>query len=316
MLDILGLAAINEDRFRKVNYEVQEWEDYTTDLPYWQDNYESCIGGSVVNTLINLSRIGFKVGILGLIGNDDTGTRLLRRLSEENIQFLGKIVNGYSGVAEIEIDVKGSRRIIIHPGVNDLISKELIRMYEEYITNSELLHTSTFACSLNYEPIYAQIEATSIAKKVSLTFGVLYCKIFMKNRELIDKLLQNINLLFINENEIKIITEKLSYIDAVDKLLNEYSIDIVSVTLGSKGAHTFTRSNDYFIEALKVSTIDTTGAGDAYVSGFLAGYLLNKDLKTCTYWGILCASRCVQTIGAVNYAPPEEIINEFRRLRL
>lgn len=311
IFDVIGLGAINEDRIRIVKYEVDEVEEYTIDKPYYASDYESFLGGSVVNTLVGLARLNFKVGIIGLLGNDNVGKRLLQEINKYGVDFLGKIINNFSGIAEIEVDTEGRRRIIIHPGVNDLLEWKYLEDVTEYVGSSHILHTSTFACSLSYEPIIAQVKLMNIAKTRSLNFGWLYCKIFNKKKEIIEKVLTSTDLLFINKNEINYLMNSLNYRDNAFKMAGNYGIKVVTVTLGSEGAYVLSNGREYLVEAVKVRAIDTTGAGDAFVTGFLAGYLMGRDLRTCCSWGVLNASKCVVSKGAVNYELPDEIIREI-----
>ena len=63
------------------------------------------------------------------------------------------------------------------------------------------------------------------------------------------------------------------------------------------------------MEALSVNTIDTTGAGDLYTSGFLHGYLQGEPLRKCAWMGALISAQVVKQIGA---EIPQAIWEEIR----
>jgi ribokinase len=52
------------------------------------------------------------------------------------------------------------------------------------------------------------------------------------------------------------------------------------------------------VEAFKVKTVDTTGAGDAFCAGFLYGLIFGKNLYECGRLGNFVASRCIMKMGA------------------
>jgi ribokinase len=75
-------------------------------------------------------------------------------------------------------------------------------------------------------------------------------------------------------------------------------VKVVAVKLGERGCFVTDGEEQHAIEAFKTSTIDTTGAGDAFCAGFLYGLLNSKSLLECGRIGNFVASRKVAKIGA------------------
>ncbi|MFX1519723.1 MAG: carbohydrate kinase family protein [Promethearchaeota archaeon] len=311
IFDVVGFAAINEDRIRYLGYSVKETEVFSRRPPEELKNDEKTfLGGSVVNTLVGLAKFGFSVATLGKLGNDETGNRVQTKLKTYGIDFFGDIDEVYnSSVAKIEVGSNKQRKIVIHPGVNDRIEWKDIEPFLELVRSSKLFHSATFACAYSISSLKTQIKLAEKATKKSLSFGMLYCDLLDKEPTLIESLLKATDILILNEEEIKRIgKETENYKEAARNLMKKYEIETIAVTLGDKGSCVFGENETHFIKPRSVKVIDTTGAGDAYSAGFLAAYLNSKDLKTCGLWGNRNAENCIGTYGAVDYQIPKKLV--------
>lgn len=104
--------------------------------------------------------------------------------------------------------------------------------------------------------------------------------------------------LFVNEYEFDLLKKHtcLSQQQMVDR------IPLVVVTLGEKGAEIFDNGKKYEIGIVPAGKIlDPTGVGDAFRGGFLRGYRLGFDLKTCGQMGALAATYCLEQKGTQNH---------------
>lgn len=312
-IDVVGFAAINEDRISHVFHGVKGSEIFSIEPPGGLNSDERAfLGGSVTNTLVGLVKYGLKAAIIGLLGNDS-----IRRIQHERLKNYGlipyvKILEGNSSVAKIEKG--GDRRITVYPGVNDKFNVNDVQSYRDLVSGCSLFHSSTFACAFNrYNSLESQIEFVKMAKELgikrSLSFGMLYCEIFKQRKtQLIKKLLDNTDILFLNESELRDMTAESEYRNAALKMRNTHGIEVLAVTLGKEGSHVFGRGEDYFIEACKIDqskVVNTIGPGDAFAAGFLVGHLRNKDLYTCGRFGNLNAANCIKGESGVDYAPAQ-----------
>lgn len=307
--DVVGFAAINEDRIRYVDYEVKESEVFSREPPRKLENNEQAfLGGSVVNTLVGLAKFGFSVAALGKLGNDETGNRGENKLKKYGIEFFGtRDLQFNSSVARIEVGSNKQRKIILYPGSNDRIEWDDVNQHLDLIRSSNLFHSSTFACAYSMSSLKTQIKLAEESNKTSLSFGMLYCDLFEKQPLLIKNLLKAIDILILNEEEIERLANE-NYEDSARSLIRKFNIEVIAVTLGRKGSYVVGRTEEHFIKPRPVKVVDTTGAGDAYSAGFLAAYLNDKDLNTCGLWGNRNAERCIGVHGAVDYQIPSDLV--------
>ena len=116
------------------------------------------------------------------------------------------------------------------------------------------------------------------------------------NLEFLKMLISNyVDIVFANEEEAKALTGK-----DPEAALHEISdlCEIAVVKTGARGSLVKTGDTIFEIPAIKANSIDTTGAGDLYASGFLFGLSENMPLDKCGRIGSLCAGKVIEIIGA------------------
>jgi len=99
---------------------------------------------------------------------------------------------------------------------------------------------------------------------------------------------------FANEEESKAFTHK-SPEESLDIIAKK--VEIAIVKLGSKGSLIKKADDVYQVGVIKVNSIDTTGAGDLYASGFLYGLSRGLSLEKCGQIGAILSGRVIEVIG-------------------
>ena len=115
------------------------------------------------------------------------------------------------------------------------------------------------------------------------------------NLEFLKDILKNVDIIFANEEEAKSFTSQ----EPLSELITiaEYC-DIAIVKIGEKGSLIKSKEKEFIISSSKRAKVDTTGAGDMYAAGFLAGLCLDKDLEYCGKMGSIVAGNVVDVYGA------------------
>jgi sugar/nucleoside kinase (ribokinase family) len=115
-------------------------------------------------------------------------------------------------------------------------------------------------------------------------------------------------------HEIKAATG-MSRLNSAVKAVHDQGVEIVVVTLGVKGAVLSAEDTIYNIPAYKSEKIvDPTGAGDAFIGGFLAEYMRHGSLLWCACVGSASASLVVEAAGPTNFGDKAEIYRRARGL--
>jgi len=301
-LDVIGFGALNLDRLFQVNQiACKDEEGYIENLT------ESC-GGSAANTIIGLSRLGLDTGVIGKIGSDMEGKTLRNNLSNEDVNTNGIIKSGEgrSGTVHGYVDRKGHRALYVDPGVNDKIDIREINL--EYALNTKLLHLTSFVG----ESIKAQeslLENIPDQVMVSLDPGMIYVTKGIKSLE---KILYKTDILLINQMELDILLSPLKDLDVKINTILNYGIKMLVMKQGKKGCLVTDGSKTHLLDAYKVDCHDTTGAGDAFNSGFIYGILEGKNIKESAMIGNFVASCCVQELGATTGLPLKSAVDKIR----
>lgn len=301
-LDVVGFGALNLDRLFQVNQIACKDEEGQI-----KNLHESC-GGSAANTIIGLARLGLDTGLIGKIGSDREGETLLDNLQNEDVDIHGiiKSSNGRSGTVHGYVDRKGERALYVDPGVNDTITIQEID--PEYASNTRLLHLTSFVG----KSIQAQeelLDNTDDQITVSLDPGMIYAS---KGIKALKKILQRTNILLINQNELDLLLRSRKDQDTKINTLLNYGIEILVIKQGKKGCLVTDGVKTYLLDAYDVDCRDTTGAGDAFNSGFIYGFLEGKNIEESAMLGNFVASCCVQELGATTGLPSKSILGSWK----
>lgn len=124
-------------------------------------------------------------------------------------------------------------------------------------------------------------------------------------------LLAHTDILFPNENELKAIAGE----DDLERALCAMAtrVPLVVVKRGERGALAVRGAEREEVPAFPVPVADTTGAGDTFDAGFLAGWLRGEPLRRCLLLGAACAAMAVQQVGGFNGQPTWEEALAFLR---
>ena len=286
-LDVIGFGALNLDKLFSVsNIACKGEETFIT-------GYRETPGGSAANSIVGLSRLGMKTGYIGKIADDREGAILINDLRKERVDIDGIIVvaKGNSGVVMGFVDDEGNSALYVNPGVNDFIKFEEIDL--KYASKTKIIHLSSFVGQTSFG---AQKKLVDALPDVKITFdpGEIYSR---KGLDELKPIIKRSHVIFPNRREATIITGEVEYQKAAEALIKE-GVKVVAVTLGSEGCYVTDDKEGHIIEAQKVKVTDATGAGDAFVSGFIYGILNNRKLYDCGKMGNFIASCAIGRFGA------------------
>ncbi len=289
---------MNVDYLYRVRQIVTEGEDIIKD-------FIVSPGGSAANTIYGLAKLGIKAGFIGVVGDDEDGKMLLQNFKVVGIDtsHINIEPGAKTGSVLCLSDQSGKRALYISPGANNHLKQSQIDL--NYINQAKLIHLSSFVGEEQFtlQIKVAKEKATSV--KISLAPGMLYAS---KGLATLTPLLEKTHILFLNRQEIELLTGK-DYITGA-KECSKRGCQIVVVTFGegltlapSKfiTSYIYDGKQEYLIEAEAENLslpLETTGAGDAFAAGFLFSFLKGKDLKECGLIGDLVARFAITKPGA------------------
>jgi len=225
--------------------------------------YESC-GGKGANQAVAVAKLGMKTEMIGMIGKDSQGEKLIQNLVDNGVKADNVIKSDeLTGRAIITVDKNGDNNIIVIAGSNFKITEKDIQNKINVIAENDVVILQ------NEIPLSVVEFCLLKAKELD--------KITVFNpapaTKLNDRIFHNTDYLILNETEMGEIFEiKISDEGYIEKMLckkEENVIKNIILTLGEKGCVYFDKNNDVNkYEAYKVKAIDTTAAGDSFIGAF------------------------------------------------
>lgn len=283
MFDILVIGSINADLvfisdIRPKAGETVMGKDFKV-LP----------GGKGANQAIAAARLGKKVGFIGCVGNDDNGKKLIENLRGNNVetQYIQIVDDVPTGVANIVV-AEEDNSIIVIPGANYSISKDMIDKNMDILLNSKLILLQN------------EIPMEVIEHVIDLCFGK-DVKVILNPApavKLKESIVNKIDYLTPNEHECKIAFGNPN----TDELLTKYPNKLI-VTVGDKGVLYHDGNKKVNIPAFKVDVVDTTGAGDAFNGAFAVAIVEGNSLYESLLFANKAAAISVTKIGAQEGMP-------------
>lgn len=279
-------------------------------------------GGAPGNFLAALSRYGCTTAMIGKVGDDMFGHKLKQTLASAGIDTRGVIIDPayFTTLAFVSLDADGNRDFSFarKPGADTCLRAEEIDT--ELISSSRVFHFGTL--SLTDEPsALATRRAIELAKEAG---AFVSCDPNLRKplwkseqmaRDAIEWSLAQADIVKISDEEIDFLWN-LSPEQGAQKLLKEYGVSLVYVTLGPKGCHAATKKTCVTVPSPKgIKPIDTTGAGDIFGGSAMSRFLqLNKapdqltqeELHQIVRFACTAASLSTQKHGGITSVPPAE----------
>lgn len=271
-------------------------------------------GGKGANQAYTLGKLERNIQMIGAVGDDDFGNRLIQNLQNAGVGTSGieKKTGVTSGQAFIHVSKDGENSITVIQGANQKITKQWIKKQEELIKACDVL-IMQLEIPLDIV-VYAAQKAKSYGKIVVLDPAPA-----VKN--LPTELLCNVDVMKPNETEISILADqkirtKEDLLHAARNILKT-GVENILVTLGGDGVLFVNRETEVFFPAEKVQVADTTAAGDSFTAAFVAALEMNKD-GTLNYvdairFAIKVAGIVVSRKGAQSSIPSlQEVMENFK----
>ena len=256
-------------------------------------------GGSAANTCAGIAALGGSVGFVGRVSEDQLG-----RVFAHDIRAAGVAYETPPAASERPT---GQCLIVVSPDAQRTMSTYLGSCQE--LDETDIDAAAVRAAKAVYlegylwDPpgcIRALDKAIDIARAAERTVAFTLSDVFCVSghaAEFRDMLGTRIDLLFANENE----ATALFGVSSVDAAIAELAtrVPVAVVTLGANGAVVVKGDERHHVPVHPATRVlDTTGAGDLFAAGFLAGYTRGRPLPDCAVMGTVAAAEVISHFGA------------------
>ncbi len=282
--------------------------------------FEKNAGGAVANVAAGLSKLGIKASFIGKVGNDGFGVFLKDTLVKYGVDTTSLILDEKfnTTLAFVELDERGERSFtfVRKNGADTKIKFKEINL--DVLRKAKLFHFGSLL--MTDEPsLSTTFRLLKLAKKLKkiISFDPNLRELLWKDlsiaKERILLALKYCDILKVSEEELFFLAGIRDIKEAGKEIFKNYSLRILLVTLGDRGSFYMTDETSGFVNSFKVNAIDTTGAGDSFLAGFLYHYIKNyfRFDEGAMRFANACAALTVRERGAIPALPTLDEVTDF-----
>jgi sugar/nucleoside kinase (ribokinase family) len=266
------------------------------------DGAELAIGGSGAITACGAARLGLRVGMCSVVGDDAFGRFMVEALGERGVDVSAvRLAKDRPSGVSVILSRGDDRAILTSTGtIADLRAADVDR---DVLRSARHVHVSSYFLQTSLQPNLGGLFDDAHAAGASTSIDPNWDPAEAWDAGLLE-LLSRTDLFFPNSAEARSITS-IDDIDVAAQILSERGAT-VAVKFGLGGGlatdgHDVVRS-----EAIPADVVDTTGAGDTFDAGFLAGRLRGWPLERCLGLAIACGSLSTRAAGGTAAQPTLE----------
>ena len=267
-------------------------------------DYAELPGGQSASAAAALARLGFRTSYIGRIGDDEFGHRGLESLRAEGVDVSNVVVvpGATSQFAVILVDrLSGSRTVVWnrHAGLT--------------MSPADVPAAAVLAASILHVDCHETAAATAAAAEARRV-GTRTVIDVERVRPGIDGLLRHIDVIIAAEGFPVEYTGASSLGEALARVQQDTGAPVVCVTLGEEGSLCRVDGREFATPAFRVPVVDSTGAGDVFRSGFIAGWLHGgavADLEDALRWANAVAALKCRGLGARAACPTLPELHAF-----
>ncbi len=302
--DVLTSGYVSMDRIIKISSPARV--GYTS-LVTNADNTQIQYGGCGVNVAVALCKLGHVAMPVLRVGDDWERIGFKQFLEDAGVPLdATSVLEGEAtSTCYLIQDSNNDHITIYYPGSMD--KKYAAPVSDEFYANAKY-GVITVASRADNEYFIDQCQKFN----VPVVFGMkddfdAFPEAFLK------RLLQESSIIFTNEVE-RAIIEKLLNLNSIEDLFSIGKVKVLVTTLGKDGSVCYERTENGVVEhrigICKVeNVVDATGSGDAYISGFMHGYLQGREVRECCKLGTTLASFVIQAVGCCTNIPSADVLD-------
>ncbi len=278
------------------------------------ESMELHTGGCAVNTGSALAKLGIRTGVLGKVGDDGFGSFVVDALRQRNIDTRGiaKDPRTHTSSTMVMVDSSGERTFIHYVGANARVTPGDVNW--DVVANARLLHVGGFFLMPGFDgegtkTVLRQAKELGITTSLDTAWDANG-----KWMPLLEPCLEYVDIFLPSYDEAVMLTGARDPEAIADAFLDR-GVRVVGLKMGERGCFIKTRApgeaadetpgeapggavGRWHIPPFAVTAVDATGAGDAFVAGFLTGFIHGWEWEKVGRFANAVGASCVTAIGA------------------
>lgn len=318
MYDIISIGAATKDVFliskdfkliksNKFSTGVGECFAYGAKLELGDVYFD--IGGGATNSAFTYTNLGLKTGVCSRVGKDIYGLEIMHLLADKGIGLnLATDRKHKTAYSTVLVMPNGDRTILVYRGASANFSDQDInwnKLKTKWVYLSSVAGSTSLLGHLFGYSKTNRVKVSWNPGSDELRLGKVHLERYLKEAYVFN----------VNREEAAVLTGKKEIKDMF-KLINRLSPGYNIITDGAKGAYLSDGILTYHAKALVTQVKNTTGAGDAFGSGFVAGLILKNDWDYALRLAMLNANGVLQKMGAkaglLNHLPKNQELDKVK----
>lgn len=304
-----------------MNKQVWTLGDAVIDLlPIESRKYEACIGGAPVNVAVGLALLNQKSAFIGRIGHDAFGQMVLREISGLGVDTscVELDMQRHTSTVLVSNDQYGERQFdfLVKSPADHYLTEMALPQFAD-----DLLHICSLAlvnevCRHTTERAIAEVKRQGGLVSFDLNIRSQMWDDSTEMFDVVERFAERADILKLSEEEWYWLTKTTDSAEARVRL-SRYPAALKIVTCGESGSMLFWQNGVYCYPGFSVHSIDTTGAGDAYMAGLLAFIAEQgmpnsaKQLSKMAEQASGCGALATTQKGALTALPNKQRLREF-----
>lgn len=304
-MEVCGLGTIAMDVLMQVDSLPQKDGFCMVESTQYQP------GGSGTNVIVQLARLGAACGYIASLSRDRYGLDILKNLREERVDTscMNILDEGITLHTDIVIDKNGDKFIMLNMG--DAFGKlEFDEKRQSCIENAKIFYTDLCPGAPAMQALSAA-RRKSVKTVFNMQVGLATMNGLGVSKEEILSCIREADVFAPCRQGLFDLTGT-EDLDECCAYLRNYTDAVLLFTLGGDGSVSYDRAGKkYEIPCRKVNVVDTTGAGDSYMGGFIYSYYIKgADLPASMRFATACAAHTCSGLGA-RFSPDLETIEKY-----
>jgi fructokinase len=290
--------------------------------------WHPCVGGSLANVSVGLARLGARSGLVSVLGSDEFGHFLREHLAAEgvDVSHVRQTDEARTGLVFISLDERGERSFTFFRtrSAEFLLGEQDVDA--DFLARTRVLHWGSNSLHLPEARVAVQRAAELVREAGHIVSCDPNLRLHawaqpLEPKGILERLLPLCTVVKLSEEEMAFVTGTTEPHRAL-QALSAMGVVLPVVTLGDKGAALLWRGEMVHVPAPPARVLDTTGAGDGFVAGFLYGLTrryqdtrallgaTRESLAELATFACVVGSRVVERLGAVEGLPRADEIAE------
>ncbi len=271
------------------------------------DIMDTYVGGGSALFALGVGKLGLSPAFQGVLGRDCYGEFIREEFRQKNVDYsLSKISDKNKTGISLSFTNEKDRSFLTYRGTNAELDLEEIQL--DRVREAGHIHITSYSGRKNHPQHMELLRKIKEQKDVTVSLdvgwddtGEWFSGIY--------ELFPYIDVLFMNEAEAVNYARTADVMEAVADFSKHCRLAVAK--LGKRGSVAMTDGKLYQGRPYSVKAVDTTGAGDAFNSGFIYGYIKGRDINECLEYGNGCGALSVTAYGGNTAFPTEKELLEF-----